>query len=79
GRASVACQRLHIHRTTLYYRLEQMPEVVREALADGLQRSTLHLTLKLLRLWDEELRRGEPAAVTPAALPRERSAERLRA
>ena len=83
GRASVACQRLHIHRTTLYYRLEQMPEVVREALADGLQRSTLHLTLKLLRLWDEELRRGEPglgpAAVAPVALRRERGAERLRA
>ena len=77
GRASVACQRLHIHRTTLYYRLEQMPEAVREALADGLQRSTLHLTLKLLRLWDEELRREEPAAVTPVPLPRERTAERL--
>lgn len=48
-----ACERLHIHRTTLYYRLDTMPEVVREALADGLKRSTLHLTLKLLRLWDD--------------------------
>jgi hypothetical protein len=70
GRATVACQALHIHRTTLYYRLEQMPEVVREALTDGLQRSTLHLTLKLLRLWDEELRRGEPG-VSPVASRRD--------
>ncbi|MCS5734790.1 helix-turn-helix domain-containing protein [Herbiconiux daphne] len=49
--ARVACERLHIHRTTLYYRLDNMPEVVREALDDGLKRSTLHLTLKLIRLW----------------------------
>lgn len=48
-----ACERLHIHRTTLYYRLDTMPEVVREALADGWKRSTLHLTLKLLRLWND--------------------------
>ncbi|PPF77634.1 PucR family transcriptional regulator [Subtercola sp. Z020] len=50
GRTSVACARLHIHRTTLYYRLDNMPALVREALADGLKRSTLHLSLKLMRL-----------------------------
>ena len=54
GRVPVACERLHIHRTTLYYRLEHLPDAVRAALADGLQRSTLHLALKLLRLWEEE-------------------------
>jgi hypothetical protein len=54
GRVPVACERLHIHRTTLYYRLEHLPDSVRAALADGLQRSTLHLALKLLRLWEEE-------------------------
>ena len=46
-----ACELLFIHRTTLYYRLEKMPEVVREALADGMKKSTLHLALKLIRLW----------------------------
>ncbi|RKS93550.1 PucR-like helix-turn-helix protein [Microbacterium sp. AG790] len=51
GRAPDTCARLHIHRTTLYYRLEHMPPAVREALADGLQRSTLHLALKTARLW----------------------------
>lgn len=52
GRAPDTCARLHIHRTTLYYRLEHMPPAVREALADGLKRSTLHLALKTARLWE---------------------------
>ncbi|MFS0795079.1 helix-turn-helix domain-containing protein [Microbacterium sp. 1P10AE] len=60
---AVACRALFIHRTTLYYRLESMPETVRDALADGLQRSTLHLGLKLLRLWEGKNR---PDAVPPS-------------
>ena len=51
-RVATACKQLHIHRTTLYYRLENMPASVRDALEDGLKRSTLHLSLKLLRLRD---------------------------
>lgn len=51
GNVRVACERLHIHRTTLYYRLDNLPELVKAALADGMQRSTLHLALKLDRLW----------------------------
>ena len=46
------CDTLHIHRTTLYYRLENMPEVVRNALGNGMQRSALHLALKLTRYWE---------------------------
>ena len=46
------CETLHIHRTTLYYRLENMPAVVKEALNDGMQRSALHLALKLARYWE---------------------------
>ena len=53
GQARAACELLHIHRTTLYYRLDNMPPVVKEALDDGMKRSTLHLTLKLIRLWEE--------------------------
>ncbi|UAJ79314.1 helix-turn-helix domain-containing protein [Leifsonia sp. ZF2019] len=52
GHAQLACDRLHIHRTTLYYRLDNMPASVRRALDDGLLRSALHLTLKLARLWE---------------------------
>ncbi|WP_175494373.1 helix-turn-helix domain-containing protein [Herbiconiux ginsengi] len=47
-----ACEKLHIHRTTLYYRLENMPPIVRDSLSDGFARSTLHLCLKLMRLWE---------------------------
>lgn len=52
GQARAACAQLHIHRTTLYYRLDNMPAVVRDALDDGMKRSTLHMTLKLIRLWE---------------------------
>lgn len=52
GNVIAACEILFIHRTTLYYRLERMPPVVREALADGMKRSTLHLSLKLIRMWE---------------------------
>lgn len=51
GQVPEACERLHIARTTLYYRLENLPDVVKGALGDGMQRSTLHLALKLDRLW----------------------------
>ncbi|CAH0180509.1 PucR family transcriptional regulator [Microbacterium foliorum] len=47
-----ACQILFLHRTTLYYRLDRMPPVVKDALDDGVKRSTLHLALKLIRLWE---------------------------
>ena len=48
---SDVCETLHIHRATLYYRLERMPAVVKEALDDGVTRSALHMCLKLERLW----------------------------
>ncbi|GIT79430.1 hypothetical protein LLS1_10990 [Leifsonia sp. LS1] len=49
GNVRAACERLHLHRTTLYYRLDNLPQVVREALDDGISRSALHLCLKLAR------------------------------
>lgn len=51
----VACELLHVHRTTLYYRLDNMPPVIKEALEDGVTRSTLHLALKLARLISEPI------------------------
>lgn len=51
GRVRDACERLHIHRTTLYYRLDNLPESVRAAIEDGMSRSALHICLKLLRYW----------------------------
>ena len=52
GRIGDACARLHIHRTTLYYRLDKAPDSVRDALHDGSARSSLHMALKLDRLWN---------------------------
>ena len=49
---AAVCEQLHIHRATLYYRLDRMPQAVREALDDGAQRSALHMCLKLIRLWE---------------------------
>lgn len=51
GRVRDACELLHIHRTTLYYRLDNLPDEVRSALDDGVSRSALHICLKLLRYW----------------------------
>ena len=50
GSARVACEKLNIHRTTLYYRLETMDPIVNEALADGWKRTSLHVALSLARL-----------------------------
>ena len=49
---AAVCEQLHIHRATLYYRLDRMPQAVKDALDDGVQRSALHLCLKLVRLWE---------------------------
>jgi hypothetical protein len=49
---AAVCEQLHIHRATLYYRLDRMPQLVRDALDDGAQRSALHMCLKLVRLWE---------------------------
>ena len=69
-RVTIACQRLHIHRTTLYYRLENMPPSVRDALDDGLKRSTLHLALKLLRLREGPASEHARADTSNASPPR---------
>ena len=41
---------LHLHRTTLYYRLNRAEELLGLDLSDGMVRSQLHLTLKRRRL-----------------------------
>lgn len=63
-----ACQLLHIHRTTLYYRLENMPPIVKAALDDGVARSTLHLCLKLMRFWESRRNALGPTRATERTL-----------
>ncbi len=48
--ARVAAERLHLHRTSLYYRLGRISELTGRDLSDGGARLELHLALKLVRL-----------------------------
>jgi sugar diacid utilization regulator len=50
GDAARAAAALHIHRTTLYHRLKRVEAVTGLNLDDGLDRLTLHLSLKLSRI-----------------------------
>jgi DNA-binding PucR family transcriptional regulator len=51
GDAAAAAENLHVHRTTLYYRLGRIQEVTGADLADGSHRLALHMGVKLARLW----------------------------
>jgi sugar diacid utilization regulator len=48
--AKAASQRLHLHRATLYYRLDKVSRLTDANLRDGNDRLALHLGLKLARL-----------------------------
>lgn len=50
GDTALAAEQLHIHRSTLHYRLSKIQEASGLDLATGRDRLTLHLGLKLLRL-----------------------------
>lgn len=50
GDAQRTADALHLHRTTLYYRLGRAAEILGLDLADGLTRTRLHLELKQRRL-----------------------------
>lgn len=48
--ARLSAQRLHLHRTSLYYRLQRIAELTGRDLSSGADRLELHLALKLARL-----------------------------
>ncbi len=48
--ARATAEALHLHRTSLYYRLGRIEAVTGRALTDGLARLELHLALKMARL-----------------------------
>ncbi|GGL07933.1 PucR family transcriptional regulator [Mangrovihabitans endophyticus] len=58
GNAHATAQRLRLHRTTLYYRLQRIEHLAGTDLKDGGERLCLHLALKMARL------RAEPATLT---------------
>ncbi len=50
ARPSATIERLHIHRTSLYYRLHRIEQATAMDLGNGHDRLTLHLGLKMARL-----------------------------
>jgi hypothetical protein len=54
GDARRTCDALRIHRTTLYYRLDHLDPVVRDALADGWARTSMHVALRFAELLPAE-------------------------
>ena len=50
GDAKATAERLHLHRGTLYYRLEKAERIAGIDMRDGLDRLAVHLGLKLARL-----------------------------
>jgi sugar diacid utilization regulator len=50
GDARATVERLKVHRTSLYYRLSRIEEITGMSLANGGDRLSLHLGLKLARL-----------------------------
>jgi hypothetical protein len=50
GNARVTAERLNLHRTSLYYRLQRVEQLAGTDLKNGNERLSLHLALKLARL-----------------------------
>jgi hypothetical protein len=53
GNARLTAERLNLHRTSLYYRLQRIEELAGTDLKNGLERLALHLALKVARLTGE--------------------------
>lgn len=62
GDTAVAAEQLHIHRSTLHYRLSKIQEASGLNLESGQDRLTLHLGLKMLRLMGESMETFHVAA-----------------
>ena len=50
GNAQLTAELLHLHRTSLYYRLQRVEQLARTDLKNGVERLALHLSLKVARM-----------------------------
>ncbi|MFD0853362.1 helix-turn-helix domain-containing protein, partial [Actinomadura adrarensis] len=70
GSSPATAAALHIHRTSLYYRLRQIEEITGLDLGNGEDRLTLHLGLRLLSLLPADQGYSAPHLATqPPARP----------
>jgi hypothetical protein len=65
GNAQVTAERLQLHRTSLYYRLQRVEQLAETDLKNGTERLALHLALKVARLTGQYAPR-HPAGRRPA-------------
>ena len=65
GNAQVTAERLKLHRTSLYYRLQRVEQLADTDLKNGMERLALHLALKVARLTGQYAPRP-PAGQQPA-------------
>jgi PucR C-terminal helix-turn-helix domain/GGDEF-like domain len=65
GNAQLTAELLHLHRTSLYYRLQRVEQLARTDLKDGVERLALHLSLKVARMTGQYVprRSTSPASV----------------
>jgi hypothetical protein len=64
GNAQLTAELLHLHRTSLYYRLQRVEQLARTDLKDGVERLALHLSLKVARMTGQYVPRR---AASPAS------------
>jgi hypothetical protein len=71
GNAQLTAELLHLHRTSLYYRLQRVEQLARTDLKDGVERLALHLSLKVARMTgqyaphdDRRMTRGAPVSTS---------------
>jgi hypothetical protein len=83
GNAQATAERLNLHRTSLYYRLQRVEHLAGTDLKDGIERLALHLALKVARMTGQYAPRQNAGAapdshVSPAETrtPRQRVAIR---
>jgi hypothetical protein len=69
GNAHATADRMNLHRTSLYYRLQRVEQLAGTDLKDGNERLALHVALKLARLTGRHQAVGRPT-VLPDAGPR---------
>jgi hypothetical protein len=74
GNAQSTAEALHLHRTSLYYRLQRVEQLADTDLKDGMERLALHLTLKIARLTG---RYGERKGDLPSPAGRSSTVRRL--
>ncbi|PZF81214.1 PucR family transcriptional regulator [Jiangella anatolica] len=67
GNAQLTAERLNLHRTSLYYRLQRLEQLAHTNLKSGAERLALHLSLKVARMTGQYAPRQ--AVVADAAAP----------